>query len=845
MPNSYETTYVKKFLDANGLAHFAQKLNQYPTNDVIEAVVEGVQDALDEKLNVTEKGAASGVAPLGADSKVPLTNLPTMNGANSSQAGSAGIVPAPTSLDSEKYLKGDGTWGEPGGSSIYQFTLDNMTNASGVYSHSTAIPLARASMKAVNIECSNPDAFLDAIAVTISNGSVLVECNNVLGSSTISVTAAEQDNGEELTTTQYDLLIDKIGDITNLSTTNKSSLTVAVNELNNNKIDKPTSVAAGKFLQTDSNGHAVWGNAVLPTDVENAVTNWLDDNIPTGQTVAVDQSLTVSGAAADAKVVGDDISDLKSAVTELEQRVDSLEADVIISSASGSVASFPDGAARPVDDLTVKIEPVQDLHGYDSPWPAGGGKNKAYLEQGTLNFSSDGTEAPSTNRLRTNYIPITANVEYRASFDGDALVVKNGCIYDANKQYLGYGSFPNYTGKYITTNSNVKFVRLIYGTSDNVDITPDNYKYQFEQGSTATSWTPYSNICPITGWTGANVTRTGKNLSSVELLAPTTYWGSSYAVLVDLINSLPVGTYTLSHKATVLTLPDSGTIIHGPFYVTAIVNGSQVPVSSYRTTTDNSPSVGKVYEDSTIFTITETNKGKCNHVYSYCDSSVHTGTGRGNYQIYNIQLELGSTATAYEPYSGQTYDITFPSEAGTVYGGELTVNEDGTGKLVVDRAKMSLATVANWNSDATSSAGYIRFVYNVVSKLAGYNLLCDTLPVRLSIIPTTPTEEAICGYSNNQSIYVAINASRLSGDLSTASGRSTAFREYLADNPINIVYELSNPITYTVTATEISTMLGQNNIWADTGDTSVTYKADTKLYIDNKITQAIAAALSA
>jgi len=39
----------------------------------------------------------------------------------------------------------------------------------------------------------------------------------------------------------------------------------------------------------------------------------------------------------------------------------------------------------------------------------------------------------------------------------------------------------------------------------------------------------------------------------------------------------------------------------------------------------------------------------------------------------NVQVELGSTATAYEPYQGNTYDITFPSSAGTVYGGTLDV----------------------------------------------------------------------------------------------------------------------------------------------------------------------------
>ena len=118
-------------------------------------------------------------------------------------------------------------------------------------------------------------------------------------------------------------------DVANL-TNGLNDLQGKVTTLTSNKIDKPTSVAAGKFLQTDSNGDAVWGNAASPTDVANAVTDWLDDNIPTGQTVAVDQSLTVSGAAADAKVVGGDISDLKSAFDDFKNGIDALNGNWII-----------------------------------------------------------------------------------------------------------------------------------------------------------------------------------------------------------------------------------------------------------------------------------------------------------------------------------------------------------------------------------------------------------------------------------------------------------------------------------------------------------------------------------
>ena len=80
MPTSYTATAPKKYLDADGLTHFAQKLNNYPTNDVIGAVIDGVQDALDEKLDVALAGSANGVATLGSDGKVPSTQLPESMG---------------------------------------------------------------------------------------------------------------------------------------------------------------------------------------------------------------------------------------------------------------------------------------------------------------------------------------------------------------------------------------------------------------------------------------------------------------------------------------------------------------------------------------------------------------------------------------------------------------------------------------------------------------------------------------------------------------------------------------------------------------------------------------------
>ena len=50
-----------------------------------------------------------------------------------------------------------------------------------------------------------------------------------------------------------------------------------------------------------------------------------------------------------------------------------------------------------------------------------------------------------------------------------------------------------------------------------------------------------------------------------------------------------------------------------------------------------------------------------------------------------------------------------------------------------------------------------------------------------------------------------------------------------------IVYMIEEPVTVQLTANEVATLLGQNNIWADTGNVEVEYRADTALYIQKML----------
>ena len=61
----------------------------------------------------------------GTTGKIPTERYTTMTGATSSVAGTVGAVPAPTTADVNKYLKGDGTWGEV---SVQPATYDSATS---------------------------------------------------------------------------------------------------------------------------------------------------------------------------------------------------------------------------------------------------------------------------------------------------------------------------------------------------------------------------------------------------------------------------------------------------------------------------------------------------------------------------------------------------------------------------------------------------------------------------------------------------------------------------------------------------------------------------------------------
>ena len=100
------------------------------------------------------------------------------------------------------------------------------------------------------------------------------------------------------------------------------------------------------------------------------------------------------------------------------------------------------------------------------------------------------------------------------------------------------------------------------------------------------------------------------------------------------------------------------------------------------------------------------------------------------------------------------------------------------------------------------------------------NVISDTF---MTIDAPGARPYCLTGRSNNQYVTFGVPL-----DMATSA---TAAGNWIRSVTTHICHELAEPQTYTLTAPQIALLLGENNLWADTGDMAVEYIADTKLYI--------------
>jgi hypothetical protein len=270
-----------------------------------------------------------------------------------------------------------------------------------------------------------------------------------------------------------------------------------------------------------------------------------------------------------------------------------------------------------------------------------------------------------------------------------------------------------------------------------------------------------TNVRPISGWTGCNISRVGRNL----------FGGLEFAQKIGEIANLPSYSIDTNNKTFTFRYvqpKDDRTIfkLKTPTQITAII--------TYKNNGNNQSIIFRYTDgDFTKLPLNNTNGNKTTLVYTNNVNKLVDNVALSHYTDASTTVyydESGffdgvATASDFIPYAGNLYHITFPTEAGTVYGGTFDVL---SGVLTVTKG-----FIQSYNGEALPSPW-----------------ISDRDVYAQGATPTTGAE---------------------------------------------VCYTLAEPITYQLTPTEVKSLLGQNNIFADTGDTAVTYRADIQRYIDKKL----------
>lgn len=232
--------------------------------------------------------------------------------------------------------------------------------------------------------------------------------------------------------------------------------------------------------------------------------------------------------------------------------------------------------------------------------------------------------------------------------------------------------------------------------------------------------------------------------------------------------------------------------------------------------------------------------------------TVRVGTNEA-VTIRNTQLEMGETATEYEPHIEAQVVKTAQALPGIPVssGGNYT---DANGQRwicdEVDFAKgVYVQRVKSKEFDGIDSETITLYaerenVYGFALKITDADMLTlshDALCTRLENITTgissVDKECFLCG-AGTKTIYAMVKKERLSGY------SVTAFKEWLSANPLTILFQLALPIETPLSNAEINAFRAlrshkpNTTILNDAGvHMSVEYVADTKTYIDNKIAE--------
>ena len=501
---------------------------------------------------------------------------------------------------------------------------------------------------------------------------------------------------------------------------------------------------------------------------------------------------------------------------------------------TGNPITINDGSALPAKSLSVTFEPKQDLHGYDKPWAGGAGKNKLPLV--LADIKSDNTSGTWTGNsyvingvtfdLLTdgdeNIIGITANGENTGIGNAslylctvqtlnsllDGSYVFSGCPNDGSvstyMMFIGSSLF--------NTGNDVNFSTPIAGSRCGISIyqgynAQNLMFYPMIRLATETDATfePYTNVCPPTGLTEASVEVTGKNLFG--------YGKSVEDVTTEYRENPTQRATTVKNNDNSITISPTGGTCSTSVYAIEGIDGTLPYTITYKitkNTTSFSPIMG----------IDPNNQSK-ERLLIYAGFNNNTSLNSSEEVTFSeIQVEYGSTPTAYTPYvTPHTATIALGD---TIYGGTVDFE---TGKVRVTKGSGKVTSLIR-NSAQAYYQGLSPSARGDQTTTA--EVICDRLP--------TGNVPGVNQIFINSSGYVRVNTS-------IAFDTAQEAIDYLGGE-FTVVYDLAEPFELTLTPAELELLKSSNTITANGATITLEYLPNTLLsaaeiesrkYTDEKI----------
>lgn len=308
------------------------------------------------------------------------------------------------------------------------------------------------------------------------------------------------------------------------------------------------------------------------------------------------------------------------------------------------------------------------------------------------------------------------------------------------------------------------------------------------------------NVRPIVGWEAVNVTRCGKNLFDISTI-------STNSEIKNNGDSLTVNTALSSVRCP--TKESFHKICHG------------VPSNiEYNFNAITTSDLKQVYFNSGVLWSFATSKNvddsmQQSPIYFYGNTINESGI------ISDIQLELGSVKTSYEPYRGETIAVALGQ---TVYGGTLDVR---TGTLTVTHGIIILNSNFLQANNWIFGTGGVQTTPCLIGEIPGAKdavgrISCSHFKETLITPPINNNEiYAQKAYFNYKTVAIRNDDWT---DLQTAKNWLDAQEN--DGNPVQIIFELNDSFTIQLIHQQITSISGTNTLYADAGNITVTGVSD-------------------